>query len=165
MVIETIVVTPIQQNCRILLGKAALVVDPGGDVEAIIASLGGRMVSQIWLTHSHLDHCGGVAGLKETFPDSRIYGHELEKDYRQRVEDIAAYYGIPEGLMKNCPEPDTYIKGGEILDFEGVKFEVRFTPGHAPGHLVFVNKEEKYVFAGDTLFQGSIGRTDLPNGD
>lgn len=165
MELHTIVVTPIQQNCRILLGETALVVDPGGDAGEIISVLKGKEISQIWLTHSHLDHCGGVRDLKDVFPKAKLLGHEVEKDYRQRVEDIAAYYGIPQGLMKNCPEPDLYLKGGETIEFEGKKFEVRFTPGHAPGHLIFVNHEDKFVFSGDTLFQGSIGRTDLPNGD
>lgn len=160
-----LVVTPIQQNCRVFLGKDALIIDPGGDADKIIENLGGKDISQIWLTHSHLDHCGGVADLMEAFPKAKLYGHEIEKDYRQRVEDIAAYYGIPEGSMKNCPEPDVYLKGGETLEFEDMSFEVRFTPGHAPGHLVFINKKDKYILAGDTLFQGSIGRTDLPNGD
>jgi glyoxylase-like metal-dependent hydrolase (beta-lactamase superfamily II) len=165
MSVHTIVVTPIQQNCRILLGKTAMVVDPGGDVDLILSKLEGKEISQIWLTHSHLDHCGGVAGLKEHFPNAKLYGHELEREYRERVEDIATFYGIPQGIMRNCPEPDFYLKGGETLDFEGTKFEVRFTPGHAPGHLIFVNHKDRYVFSGDTLFEGSIGRTDLPDGD
>ena len=67
--------------------------------------------------------------------------------------------------MRNCPEPDEYIKGGETLSFASNKAEVRFTPGHAPGHVVFYFADQNLLVAGDTVFQGSIGRTDLPGGD
>ncbi len=67
--------------------------------------------------------------------------------------------------MDNCPEPTTYIQGGEFLEFMGYSFEVIFSPGHSPGHLCFYQKETGNLIAGDTLFAGSIGRTDLPGGD
>ena len=74
-------------------------------------------------------------------------------------------YGIPPGEMQSCPEPDVPIIGGEALSIAGYNFEVLFTPGHSPGHLCFYNSASHTLIAGDTLFAGSIGRTDLPGGD
>lgn len=72
---------------------------------------------------------------------------------------------MSEEPLENCPEPTVGISGGETLNFEGESFEVIFTPGHSPGHLCFYNAKENVLIAGDTLFAGSIGRTDLPGGD
>ena len=167
--IQTISVTPLQQNCRILWGssKRGLIVDPGGDTEKIKRALEkeGIEPAEIWLTHSHIDHCGGVADLMTLFPNITLTAHPLEKELRARVEDICAMYGIPPGYMKNCPEPSRLLSGGETIEFEAKNFETLFTPGHAPGHLCFYNSEGGFVLAGDTLFKNSIGRTDLPGGD
>lgn len=167
--VRTIEVTPLQQNCRILVdaeSQRAIVVDPGGDADQILAMLqsDGLTLEAIWLTHSHLDHCGGVADLLECAPVP-LYGHRLESEYRARVESIAQMYQLPPGAMKNCPEPTHFLEGGEKLSFGGEEFEVRFTPGHSPGHVVFVCLKLNILLAGDTVFAGSIGRTDLPGGD
>lgn len=146
--------------------KGAVVVDPGGDAPEILEALSGHgaTIEAIWLTHSHLDHCGGVADLlaKDEVP---LFGHPIEAEMRSRVEQIAMMYGLPPGQMKNCPEPDNELVGGETLSFGGRSFQVRFTPGHSPGHVVFYCAEEGVLLAGDTLFAGSIGRTDLPGGN
>lgn len=167
--IRTVQVTPFQQNCRILWGasKNALIVDPGGDVEKIKAAIDkmGLTPTEIWLTHSHIDHCGGVADLLTFYPGIPLTANPIEKELRSRVEEICEMYGVPEGYMKNCPEPSRNLKGGEQISFEGAVFEVLFTPGHAPGHLCFYNASEGFVLSGDTLFKNSIGRTDLPGGD
>lgn len=161
--------TPFQQNCRILWGasKKGLIIDPGGDAEKIKAFLEkeGISLTQIWLTHSHIDHCGGVADLLETYPAASLTANPIEKELRSKVEEICAMYGIPKGYLKNCPEPTQEIKGGEQISFEGENFEVLFTPGHAPGHVCFYNAKGGYILSGDTLFKNSIGRTDLPGGD
>lgn len=167
--VRTIEVTPLQQNCRILVdaeSQAAIVVDPGGDADQILTMLQSDSLTleAIWLTHSHLDHCGGVAELLEHAPVP-LYGHRLEAEYRARVESIAQMYQLPPGAMRNCPEPSHFLEGGETLSFGGVEFEVRYTPGHSPGHVVFVCPELNILLAGDTVFAGSIGRTDLPGGD
>ncbi len=167
--INTVEVSPFVQNCRILwsLGKeSALVIDPGGDVPLIESFLNKNNLScsAIWLTHSHLDHCGGVAKLLERY-DVPLIGHEAEKEHRERVSQICQMYGVPPGLMDNCPEPSMYIRGGETLEFMGYSFEVRYTPGHSPGHVCFYQKETGTLIAGDALFAGSIGRTDLPGGN
>ena len=168
-IIKTLVVTPIQQNCRVLSVEGSprcIVVDPGGDAERIQSYLEKQnlTIAEIWLTHSHLDHCGGVKLLKQKY-GCNLLGHEDEKIFRGRVEESSAMFGIEPGIMLNCPEPDKFLSGGEILHFEGLDFEVLFTPGHSPGHLCFYQKDCGILFAGDTLFSGSIGRTDLPAGN
>lgn len=167
--VELVPVTDFAQNCRIIADTTtgnAVVIDPGGDIPKILSVLDkkGWICTQIWLTHSHLDHCGGVRALKAQ-TNAHLYGHKGEAEMRAHVEDICRYYGVPVGTMTNCPEPDTYIKGGELLTFAGEEFKVLFTPGHSPGHLSFYNQTGKFVISGDALFAGSIGRTDLPGGD
>jgi len=167
--IELLTITDFAQNCRIIADtktKNAIVVDPGGDVRVILSRLKERgwLCQEIWLTHCHIDHCGGVKDLKDA-TSAKVLGHRAEVEMRAHAEDICRYYGIPLGSMKNCPEPDQYIEGGETLNFCGFEFKTLFTPGHSPGHIAFYNEKESFVLAGDALFAGSIGRTDLPGGD
>ena len=168
LAIQLIPVTELQQNCRVLWRKgssAALVIDPGGDADRIIKFLKSESLvcEQIWLTHSHFDHCGGVAGLMAAC-SAKVYGHPIEKEFRQRVEDVKRMYGITSKSMTNSPEPTEYLTGGEALSFAEVSFSSLFTPGHSPGHLCYYAASENLLLAGDTLFSGSIGRTDLPGG-
>lgn len=167
--IVPVVVTPFAQNCRILgdsESKRAIVIDPGGDVDVISGELASRRwtCEQIWLTHSHLDHCGGVKALKSA-SGARLYAHPDETMMRSNVRKICSMYGLPPDGFDDCPEPDVSIRGGETLRFAELDFSVHFTPGHSPGHVVFYQKDMKVLLAGDTLFAGSIGRTDLPGGD
>lgn len=167
--IQTIVVTPFMQNARLLSvsgSKGAVLIDPGGDTEIVLSALeaSGKELIGIWLTHSHLDHCGGVAALKRRF-DVPLVAHAREADMRAGLKKIAAMYGLELGDMEICPEPQQFIKGGERLELGPLSFEVRFAPGHSPGHVVFYCESEGVVVAGDTLFAGSIGRSDLPGGD
>lgn len=164
----TIPVTEFYQNCRVLRRRGesgALVIDPGGDIERIRSVLQkhGLRAEEIWLTHSHLDHCGAVRALKQESA-ALLSAHPGEGEMRKHVPDIAAFYGITSGL-ESCPEPDRALNGGEQLAFGGCSFQVLFTPGHSPGHLCFYEPSEGILLAGDTLFAGSIGRTDLPGGD
>jgi len=166
--ILTIPVTLFMQNTRVLActeTSRAVVIDPGGEAEKILAALKARSYScqEIWLTHSHLDHVGGAAELQAEL-DAALYAHPAERQMRESVVQIAAMYGIAEGF-KNCPEPQHYISGGETLKVGNYEFKVLFTPGHAPGHVSFYCQDEAILIAGDTLFAGSIGRTDLPGGD
>lgn len=167
--VHTVLVTPFQQNARILCGsesKRAVVVDPGGDVGLITESLQrlGVVCGAIWLTHSHLDHCGGVQELKSR-SGAEVWAHPIEREFRSRVTQLALMYGLADAGMDNAPEPEHEISGGEELSLNGYSFQVLFTPGHSPGHVVFYCPAEQLLIAGDTLFAGSIGRTDLPGGD
>lgn len=167
--ISTVVVTPFYQNARIVAAdgcKNCIVVDPGGDTPKILAELKKQDLTctEIWLTHSHLDHCGGVQELMDKTGAS-LLAHPAEAYMRGHVLEIAQMYGIPSGMFANCPEPKRQVLGGEELAFEGEMFKVLFTPGHSPGHVCFYHAASNTLLAGDTIFAGSIGRTDLPGGD
>ena len=162
----TIPVTVFGQNARVLWcseTKKGVVVDPGGDAELLAqaCSSNGIEVQEIWLTHSHLDHCAGVASLlvKYSVP---LVAHPNEKMLREKIPDIAQMYGLPREDWPRCPEPDRVISGGEELWVGQVKAKVLFTPGHSPGHVSFYFPADRVLVSGDVLFQGSIGRTDLP---
>ena len=169
--LETIivVVTPFMQNARVVYdsdSRHATIVDPGGDVPLIIEAITKNKLRPvaIWLTHSHLDHCGGVLGLIDKYAIP-LYAHANERLMRSSVRALASMYGVPSGILDDCPEPEIYLEGGQEISVGPYIFRVLFTPGHSPGHLCFYNKESGILLAGDTLFSGSIGRTDLPGGD
>lgn len=162
-------VTELQQNCRILADTAtrsAVVIDPGGDSPRILDQLSKRGLTckEIWLTHSHFDHCGGVAPLLRV-TGATLSGHPVEAMMRAAVTRIVEMYGMSPGKMENCPEPTRFLSGGESVSFGDSTFKVLFTPGHSPGSISFYNERDGYVLSGDVLFAGSIGRTDLPGGD
>jgi hydroxyacylglutathione hydrolase len=167
--IETIPVTEFDQNARVVWcerSRLGVVVDPGGEPEKIlevVKSL-GISIGQIWLTHSHLDHCGGVQPIIDALKVPLV-AHPSEKMLRANVQSIAQMYGMPQGSLRNCPEPDISIVGGETLTVGDHAASVLFTPGHSPGHVSFYFADAGVVVSGDTLFAGSIGRTDLPGGD
>ena len=167
--INTLIVSPFQQNCRILSvpgSTEAVVVDPGAESSLILADLARRnlRLSQIWLTHSHLDHCGAVAKLKKA-GQITLYAHASEQMLRSSVVSICGLYGISQGIMEDCPEPDVCLVGGETLELAGETFEVFHTPGHSTGSLCYYHAASGQVIVGDVIFSGSIGRTDLPGGD
>lgn len=169
LTITTIPVTVFSQNARILACAKtgmAVIVDPGGEPWEILRVLRESKLTcaGIWLTHSHLDHCAGVAPLIDELKVP-LFGHAIEAPMRAHVSAIAAMYGLPKDEWPNCPEPSTFISGGELLEVGEAKARVLFTPGHSPGHVSFYFQEDHLVVSGDTLFQGSIGRTDLPGGD
>ena len=167
--VETIPVTEFGQNARILWcseTKDAVIVDPGGEAEKILAAAKrlGVTVTAVWLTHSHLDHCGGVAPLLLAH-DVPLVGHPEERMMRNNVVSVAHLYGMSPTEWHNCPEPTVYVRGGETLSIGNSSCVVLFTPGHSPGHVSYYFKRDGIVASGDVLFAGSIGRTDLPGGD
>ncbi len=161
-------VTPFGQNCTILFDDAtreAVVVDPGGDVPDILAAIerDGLKVSAIWITHGHIDHAGGAMELKQALGVEIIGPHEADKPLLSRLEEQARMFGL-EGAVRNA-EPDRFLSEGETVSLGGHLFEVLHCPGHAPGHVVFFNRDARFAHVGDVLFRGSIGRTDLFGGD
>lgn len=161
-------VTPFQQNCTILFDeetKRGVVVDPGGDVDNILAALrdNGIAAEAIWITHGHIDHAGGATDLKDALGVDIVGPHEADAPLLANLEAQGARFGV-EGGVRNCV-PDRYLTEGETVSFGEHNFEVLHCPGHAPGHVVFYNRAAKFAHVGDVLFQGSIGRTDLPGGD
>ena len=161
-------VTPFQQNCTILFDeetKQGVVVDPGGDVEVIVRAIeeNGFTIDAIWLTHGHLDHAGGAMDLKERLGVEIVGPHEDDKPLLGNLEGQAQRFGMP-GAVRNCT-PDRFLTEGETVSFGDHVFEILHCPGHAPGHVVYFNREARFAHVGDVLFNGSVGRTDLPGGD
>lgn len=161
-------VTPFQQNCTILFDqdtKEGVIVDPGGDVETILQIVheNGLTLREIWLTHGHIDHAGGADELREKLSLPVIGPHKDDLPLLSRIEKQAETYGIP-GSVRNVT-PDRWLEDGDEVSFGDHVFEVRHCPGHAPGHVIYYNRAQGFAHLGDVLFNGSIGRTDLPGGD
>jgi hydroxyacylglutathione hydrolase len=161
-------VTPFQQNCTILYDSESLegvVVDPGGDVPQILAAAEqkGVTITAIWLTHGHIDHAGGAMDLKEQVGVDIVGPHRDDLPLLANLETQGRQFGLGPGT-RNCT-PDRFLEEGEAVSFGAHRFEVLHCPGHAPGHVVYFNREAKFAHVGDVLFRGSIGRTDLPGGN
>jgi hydroxyacylglutathione hydrolase len=142
----------------------AVVIDPAWDGEYIAAEAKRRdwKIEQLWLTHAHIDHIGGVAGIvKSLQPAPAIALHPADAAL-YAAQGGAALFGMRIGAT---PEPSVRLQHGQILKLGEQTFEVRHCPGHTPGHVVFYCAAEKVLFCGDVIFWGSIGRTDLPGGD
>ncbi|GAJ30396.1 MBL fold metallo-hydrolase [Acidomonas methanolica] len=168
---RTVQVTPLRQNCVLLDDPAtgkAVVVDPGGDVEDILAALGDAQVEAILLTHGHLDHAGGADELRDRLSERQgarvpLLGPDRRDQFLlEAIETQAAGFGLV-GL-KNA-HPDRFLDDGEGLELLGRRIRVAHLPGHAPGHVVFLSPEDRLAIVGDTLFAGTVGRTDFPYGD
>jgi glyoxylase-like metal-dependent hydrolase (beta-lactamase superfamily II) len=167
--IITIRVTPFEQNARIVADTDAaecVLIDPGGEASRILGEVARRAweLKAIWLTHSHIDHCGGV---KDVLAAQKVplYAHPAERVFRERVDEAAARFGIPPGYFSKCPEPDVELAGGQTLTVGRYSAKMLFTPGHSPGHIAMYFESERALLSGDALFRESIGRTDLPGGD
>ena len=160
-------VTPFQQNCTLLWDpetKAGAVVDPGGDLDAIEAAIAevGMKPEKILLTHGHIDHAGGAAELRERLGGIPIEGpHEHERPLLDNLDKQGDAYGIAARPVT----PDRWLADGDTVTVAGHTFEVLHCPGHSPGSVVLVNRPQRFALMGDVLFQGSIGRTDLPMGN
>lgn len=166
-------VTPFQQNCSILwddASKRGAVIDPGGEVERILEALGqlGVTAEKILLTHGHIDHAGGAAALQEALAERNggpvpIEGpDERDRFLLEGLGEQGRAYGL---VGARDVLPDRWLVEGDQVTIAGHAFDVLHCPGHTPGHVVFVNRAERFAVVGDVLFRGSIGRTDFPYGD
>jgi hydroxyacylglutathione hydrolase len=160
-------VGPVQENCYIVRrpgATEAVIVDPGDDAPRILAALEAleiELVAAILITHTHFDHIGAVAPVARA-TGAPVYCPELETRVLANIMDFVPWPGF--GPFESY-EADHTVSGGDMLELAGLTFDVVFTPGHSPGHVTYAARGEGALFSGDVLFQGSVGRVDLPGGD
>jgi hydroxyacylglutathione hydrolase len=159
-------VGPIQENTYLIRREGsdrALIVDPGEEAPRLLAAIDelGVKLDGILLTHTHFDHVGAVAPIAKA-TGAEVWVPEIEKGVLADIMSYVPWAGF--GPFESWDAEHT-LAGGETLELAGFEIDVIFTPGHSPGHVTFSIPDEKAVLSGDVLFQGSVGRTDLPGGD
>jgi len=152
------------ENCYLVADRRtreAVIIDPGEEPAMFLAELNNRAWSlrAIWVTHAHIDHIIGV-GAVHAATGAPIYLHPLDRPIYDALPQYGGWVGME---LETPPAPDRELGPGQALQVGGFEFTVRFTPGHSPGSVSFVGPG--MVFGGDVLFNGSVGRTDLPGGD
>ncbi|CAB4864657.1 unannotated protein [freshwater metagenome] len=174
MEVRGFTVGPVQENCYLLRRDAsaasAVIVDPGDEPERLLEALSetGASLEAILVTHTHFDHVGAVAPLARA-TGAPVYCPELEVDVLANIMDHVRWAGV--GPFESWDAEHT-VAGGEHLQLAGFEIDVVFTPGHSAGHVTYAFRADEahpgiptVLAAGDVLFQGSVGRTDLPGGD
>lgn len=165
--VAVVPVTGFQQNCTIVQCTATsdcAVIDPGGNLDRItdaIAEMGGALRA-IWITHAHIDHAGGAAALQAQHDGVPIIGpHEGDQFWIDALPEQSARFGFDHA---DAFVPTRWLQQGDTVAIGEVPFDVLHCPGHTPGHVVFFQPDARLAVVGDVLFQGSIGRTDFPQG-
>ena len=164
---EILPVTPFQQNCSLIWcetsGSAALI-DPGGDVDVLLAAVekAGVKLEKLLLTHAHLDHVGGTLELARKLGLPIIGPQAEDAFWLDMLPEQAQMFGFPPA---EAFRPDQWLSDGDVVELGALRLDVIHCPGHTPGHVVFFEPVSRHAFVGDVLFQGSIGRTDFPRGD
>ena len=163
----TIPVTAFAQNCSIVWCDQSLqaaVIDPGGDLERLLAEVKrlGLTLTQIWLTHAHIDHAGGTGELARRLGLPIIGPHPGDQFWINGLPQQSQMFGFPPAEMFT---PTRWLHDGDTVTLGEHTLNVRHCPGHTPGHVVFHSPDIQRVFVGDVLFAGSIGRTDFPQGN
>ncbi len=159
-------VTPLQQNCSIVwcetTNKAAIV-DPGGDADRIAEAVEQTKVEveKVLLTHGHIDHAAAAQEIAEKYGVEIEGPGEADLPFLESLPEQGVKWGIPAQVAK----PARWLAQGDKVTVGELEFEVRHCPGHTPGHVIFLYHPQKIAIVGDVVFQGSIGRTDLPMGD
>jgi hydroxyacylglutathione hydrolase len=156
----------VQENCFIVAlegSDRAVIVDPGDEAPRLLAAIdeAGVTLDAILLTHTHFDHVGAVAPIARA-TGAPVYCPRLEVPV---LQDIMAFVPWPGFGPFESWDPEETVEGGETLELAGMTFDVLFTPGHSPGHVTYAVRGEAALFSGDVLFEGSVGRIDLPGGD
>lgn len=165
--IETFVLGPVQTNAYLVAcseTRDCVIVDPAWDGPFIAETAQSKdlNITQVWLTHAHFDHWGGLAELlRRVKPAPEVALHPQDLPL-YRLQGGAMYFGL---RVEQGPDPAIRIEHQQKLKLGKHFFEVRHSPGHTPGHVIFVCSAEKIALCGDVIFQGSIGRTDLPGGN
>jgi hydroxyacylglutathione hydrolase len=160
-------VTPFAQNCSVVWCArtgAGAVIDPGGDLDRVLAEVSGNGVQlqKILLTHAHIDHAGGAAELARSLKLPIEGPHPGDRFWIDGLPEQSRMFGF---APCDSFEPDRWLDEGDLVQVGEVEFEVKHCPGHTPGHVVFFSRADGVAFVGDVLFAGSIGRTDFPGGD
>ena len=159
-------VGPVQENCFIVRSKdaeRAVIIDPGEEAERLLEALdalGIKAVEAILITHTHFDHIGAVAPVAKA-TRAPVYCPELETQVLANIMDYVPWPGF--GPFESYDAEHT-VAGGDTLELAGLTLDVLFTPGHSPGHVTYAVRDQNALFSGDVLFQGSVGRVDLPGG-
>jgi hydroxyacylglutathione hydrolase len=166
LAVEMLTVGQIAENCFLFRSEGSdrqLVVDPGEEAERILAAVeaSGAEVEAILLTHCHFDHIGAVAPVAKA-TGAPVYCPVIEVPVLADIMKYVPWEGF--GPYESY-EADEAVAGGETLELAGMEIDVIFTPGHSPGHVTYSVRGENAIFSGDVLFQGSVGRVDLPGGD
>jgi len=164
---STIPVTAFSQNCSLLWcdqTRKAVVIDPGGDTDQILAEVQhqGVQLEQIWITHAHIDHAGAAAELARKAELPITGPHCADQFWIDALPQQGRMFGLPHA---DAFTPTRWLSDGDTVSVGNCTLTVRHCPGHTPGHVVFYSAEAKRAFVGDVLFAGSIGRTDFPQGD
>ena len=166
MDVRSFTVGQIAENCYVARRDGAeggIVVDPGDDADRILAAVDelGMRVEAILVTHCHFDHIGAVAPVAKA-TGAEVWCPTIEVPV---LADIMSYVPWPGFGPFDSYQADHEVEGGERLNLAGLDIDVVFTPGHSPGHVTYSIADERALFSGDVLFEGSVGRTDLPGGD
>ena len=177
MIIERFVLTPFQQNTRVVAcpdTRRAICIDPGEaskELEDFLTENDFELQA-ITLTHGHFDHIGGTADLRRRFPQAEIFLHKDDEDFYYGLPEQPLFLGIPQHQLKILgfeyelpPKLTRNWEDGEIYEVGNLRFKILHCPGHTRGHVVMAEETHKKVFVGDCLFEGSVGRTDLPGGN
>jgi len=164
LILRMLVVGPIQANCYVLgceRTKEAAVIDPGGDVDKILMTLAKDKLHCVTIinTHGHFDHTADNKRLKEV-TGAKLVIHRADAPMILHQGSNGSMWGME---VEDSPPPDSYVEERDVITFGDISLQVLHTPGHSPGGISLLS--DKMVFVGDTLFAGSIGRTDLPGGD